>query len=184
MNTPSLMICPDDPFWTPPDDKRLDEFLQLVQLIGPTLDQPMHFLVGERFLDHIAFMGCSPNINLIPDQDNGSFCFVHLQPATDQVEFHHGERTCAPRCPKCRSPINDWQERIVNWQNARLSEWTCARCQFRAAPWQFNWRRSAAFSRCSIIIRNIFPKEAIPQTQLLDALAAHFGIRWHYFYNN
>jgi len=167
----------------PPDDKRLIDFLQTVRLIGKPLKHPMHYLTGENFLDLIAFMGCSPDINLEPGEDKRPFCHVRLQAHTPDIEFHCGDHSNIPRCPKCRSPVKNWQNRINSWlQDNTEALWECATCHSQSAPWNYHWRKSAGFGRCFIEIMNIFPKEAIPQQHLLDTLHSHYGLKWHYFY--
>ena len=185
MKAPRLVLCPDDPYWAPPDDKRLDHYLQSIQLSGQPLSQSMHFLPGQRFLDLIASMGCSPAINLQPGEDNDPFVYICIQTPAKTIEFHRGDHTHTPRCRACRSPVDDWQSRINTWlQGDAASLWECSTCHWRASPWSFNWRKSAGFGRCFIEITNIFPKEALPQTSLLDTLHAYYGVKWHYFYQN
>jgi len=183
MTHPSLTLCPANPDWLPPDDKRLEDFLQSLQFTGKTFNQAGHYLAGEKFLDLIAFMGCSPQIQLDPGEDDGSFCYIQLHQQTPAIEFRSGDHTHNPRCPLCRKPVDDWKRRIRTWlDNDTTALWQCDACKTEAAPWKYNWRKSAGFGRCFIIIRNIFPKEAIPQRQLLDTLNSHYGIEWHYFY--
>lgn len=183
MNNASLVLCPLDPYWTPPDDVSLGQFLQSIQLIGRPYQNQSLFLAGDRFLELVAFMGCSPDISLDPGDNGRSFCSIHLQPYAVTVEFHCGDHTHTPRCPRCRAPVNNWQGKIAEWKDRDAdSLWSCPHCQHEASPWQFNWRRSAGFGRCFIEINDIFPKEAIPQQQLLDKLNSHYGVSWHYFY--
>jgi hypothetical protein len=183
MENALLVLCPDDPHWIPPDEQGLILLLQNIQLISTPLDEQKHYLTGEKFLDLIAFMGCSPDIKLEPGEDKRPFCHIHLQLHADRIEFHCGNRPHTPRCPECSSPVNLWQTRIKSWlEDDATALWECEACGIKAAPWNYNWRKSAGFGRCFIEIRNIFPKEAIPQQHLLDTLNSHYGIKWHYFY--
>ncbi|MGD8803951.1 MAG: hypothetical protein PVG12_12270 [Gammaproteobacteria bacterium] len=183
MENASLVLCPDDPRWAPADSDSLVALLLSIQLIGRPMERPMLFLTGSGFLDLVAFMGCAPDIRLEPGDDNQPFCHVHLLTKTDTVEFHCGKHTHKPRCPQCRTPVNDWKHKISQWLEYPIeSAWRCTNCQHRASPWEYNWRRSAGFARCFIEISNIYPKEAIPQQQLLDTLESHYGVRWHFFY--
>jgi len=183
MKNASLVLCPENPRWTLSDDQGLEQFLLSIQLIGEPYRNESRFLAGERFLDLIAFMGCSPDIRLEPGDNDAPFCSIHLLPRTAEVEFHCGEQVHAPRCPGCRTPVNNWQSDINSWRNnGSDSLWICQGCRHQSYPWQFNWRKSAGFGRCFIEINNIFPKEAIPQQQLIDTLNSHYGVSWHYFY--
>ena len=184
MNNASLVLCPLDPYWTPPVDHDLAQFLQSIQLIGETYQNQAQFLAGERFLELVAFMGCSPDIRFEPGDSEDPFCNIVLRPHTATVEFHCGDHAHTPRCPRCRAPISNWQDRITDWQDQGAeSLWSCPGCAYEDSPWRFNWRRSAGFARCFIEIDNIFPKEAIPQQQLLDKLDSHYWVSWHYFYH-
>lgn len=183
MKNAVLVLCPEDPHWTPPDKESLVQLLQSIQLIGAPLNDQMYFLTGDKFLDLIAFMGCSPDIKLEPADDTQPFCHVHLMTSTGAIEFHSGNQTHVPRCPQCRSPVSDWKSKIGSWlENRAENTWSCEACRHKAEPWQYNWRKSAGFGRCFIEINNIFPKEAAPQQQLLDTLHSHYGVNWHYFY--
>ena len=108
MKNALLVLCPDEPDWTPPDNESLEQLLQSIQFIGEPFNGDMQFFAGERFLDLIALMGCSPGIMLEPD-DGQAFCYIRLIPGTESIEFHGGERTHAPRCPQCRSAVTDWE---------------------------------------------------------------------------
>ena len=183
MENALLVLCPDEPRWTLPDHQSLEQFLQSIQLIGEPLNGEMQFFTGEKFLELIALLGCSPGVNLESGDDNQSFCSIRLLPRTGSVEFHRGAHSHAPRCPQCRSPVTGWKSKISSWQeNITGSTWTCEVCRHQTEPWNYNWRKSAGFGSCFIEITNIFPKEAIPQQQLLDALNSQYGVGWHYFY--
>jgi hypothetical protein len=183
MQNSFLVICPVDPHWTLTDDEGLIRLLRSVQLIGELYRETMDFRPGERFLDLVAFLGCSPDVKLEPDEDRAHFCFIRLKTRTRSVEFHVGDHSFAPRCPQCRSAMDDWRDRIRDWQqHAGNTPLTCSSCGHSAMPWDYNWRKSAGFGRCFIEINNIYPREAIPQQQLLDTLNSHYQVNWHYFY--
>ena len=183
MQNSFLVLCPVDPHWTLPDDEGLIRLLQSVRLIGKLYRETMDFWPGERFLDLVAFLGCSPDIKLEPDEDSPHFCFIRLKTRTRSVEFHAGDHSFAPRCPQCRSAMDDWRNRIHDWQQrAGNAPLPCNSCGHPAMPWDYNWRKSAGFGRCFIEINNIYPREAIPQQHLLDTLNSHYQVNWHYFY--
>lgn len=183
MENSLLVLCPVDPHWILPDSKGLVELLKSIQLIGELYQGNLDFLPGERFLDLIAFLGCSPDIKLAPGDNDRQFCFLRLLTDTPSIEYHGGDHTCAPRCPLCGAALDDWHSTLMRWQQSRANATlTCTTCQSAAAPWEYNWRKSAGFGRCFIEINNIFPKEAIPQQQLLDTLHSHYQVDWQYFY--
>lgn len=182
MENALLVLCPEDPRLKLKEGEDLQALLQSIQLIGEPDNGEMQFLAGERFLDLIALMGCSPQIRLEPE-DKQPYCHVRLISGSASIEFHSGRHTHAPRCPNCRVAVSNWKSRINHWLDSEAeSPWSCEACGHHAEPWNYNWRRSAGFGRCFIEISNIFPKEAKPQQQLLDTLNSHYGARWQYFY--
>ena len=183
MEKACLVLCPVEPDWTLPDHKSLKHLLQSIQLIDGLFNGETDYLAGERFLDLIAFMGCSPDISLEPGDNGRQFCFIRLITGTDSIEYHGGDHTHAPRCPQCGSPVDDWKSKILTWQQHAATEpWSCDSCRYAAQPWAYRWRKSAGFGRCFIEINNIYPREAMPQQQLLDTLHSHYQVNWHYFY--
>lgn len=183
MENAALVICPVEPGWALPDNTSLIELLHSIQLIGDAYRDGAEFLPGDRFLDLIAFMGCAPEINLEPGHGEQQFCSVRLLNRTDSIEFHAGAHCYAPRCPECGAAVDAWRSEISRWQQRpEENTWVCESCGHTARPWEYKWRKSAGFGRCFIEINNIYPREAIPQQQLLDTLNLHYQINWHYFY--
>ena len=185
MKNALLVLCPTEPGWSPPDDQSLEHLLQSIQLIGEPFRDEKTYLVGDRFLELIAFMGCSPDINFEPGDNDQEFCFIRLITDAVSIEFHSGDHTHAPRCPQCRAAVDDWRKRVGAWlDDSKGNPWICESCKHEAAPWRYNWRKSAGFGRCFIEINNIYPREAMPQQALLDTLNSHYGADWHYFYQH
>ncbi len=185
MKNSLLVLSPADPGWTVPDEQGLAELLRSVQLIGDLYHGDADFLPGERFLDLVAFLGCAPDIRLEPGDKGQPFCSVRLNTRNRSIEFHAGEHTFAPRCPHCGAALENWKNSVNSWLQADGdAPMTCPSCDNAAMPWEYNWRKSAGFGRCFIEINNIYPREAIPQQQLLDTLNSHYQVNWHYFYQH
>ena len=171
-----LLICPEQPECTPPSVEHLASFLASTGLIGEPLEYSVsantrRFLGGEKFLDLIAFLGCSPNIKLEPDKAHQSFCHVNIVTNEGKnILFRQGRQTTPPRCPGCRKPLSDWRELIAPGAQPEKHEWRCPACGQHALPWRYDWRKMAGFGRCFIEITDIYPKEALPQPSLLEAL--------------
>ena len=188
MNNALLVICPEQPTCPPPSIDGLSSVLHATGFAGPALNPhagPLErmYMVGDSFLDHIAFLGCSPNIKLEPGVGHQSFCHVNIVSTSgNHIVFRSAEHTPAPRCPGCGKALNDWRSLAGNGSIEPGAEWQCHHCDLRAPPWQFNWRKRAGFGRCFIEISDIFPKEALPQAGLLDVLSAAFGMKWGWFY--
>lgn len=169
-----LVIQPTEPNWTPENPETLIRFLQAIELASIALNEN-DFLVGEKFLDQISFMGCSPNIKLNDENKDGKFTFIRIK-TTDTITALTSKYSFSPHCPHCKKPDKNWRELLQD------NQLVCSHCQTNSEAWKYNWRKSAGFGRCFIEITDIYPKEAIPQTSLLDALEKHFGVSWGYFF--
>lgn len=147
-------------------------------LIGVSLENnPDSFLVGESFLDLIAFMGCAPNIRLAPEDDAETFTHLRLHSSADTITAFTSDHSHAPHCPNCKKPEKNWRETISS------ETLICSNCGTASPPWHYNWRRSAGFGHYFIEITEIYPQEAIPQESLLSALRDSCGFDWNYFYH-
>ena len=91
MNDALLVLTPTNPSWVIPDNRSLSELLEPVHLVGKQISYNS-YLVGERFLDQVAFMGCAPDIRLEPGENNEAFCHIRLVTAS-HIECHHGTQT-------------------------------------------------------------------------------------------
>lgn len=189
MSEALLVICPDYPECPPPPIEHLTTFLSSIGLTGVAMRQNIYtrklqYMTGDRFLDLIAFLGCSPNIKLEPDKDHQSFCHVNIfVNQGESLVFRQGTQTTSPRCPGCRKPLSDWR-RLIDHNTTSLEKrmWLCPECGQEARPWQYDWRKTAGFGRCFIEITDIYPKEALPQATLLELLEKRFSMSWTWFY--
>jgi hypothetical protein len=176
-----LVLCPDDPHWIPGNPENIINCLRHRELISDEIINTSHdmsrcFLAGEKFLDLITFMGCSPNINLSPSDVSEKFSFIGLETTPDAITALTSRHTQAPHCPACNKAEKDWRQKLTS------TELQCASCGQSSPPWLYNWRKSAGFGRTFIRITEIYPKEAIPQQALLDHLRDELGAGWQYFY--
>ncbi len=64
----------------------LEPCLQTLGLLGEGLGDG-RFAVGEAFLSLVCFLGCSPDIELVP-QAGKPFCYIQLPSSTALVDFH------------------------------------------------------------------------------------------------
>lgn len=172
----SLVIYPTNPNWIADDPEALIKVLQETGLTGEFLNKNENsFLAGKKFLDHINFMGCSPNIKLENENADGKFTFIRLI-TTETITTLTGKHSFSPHCPQCKKPEKNWRELLKD------NQLTCSHCQQVSNAWHYNWRKSAGFGRCFIEITDIYPKEAIPQTLLLELLEDRFRVSWGYFF--
>jgi len=161
----------------------LPAFIQTLQNIGllaekiDTSNTEQHYFIGKRYLDHIAYMGCAPNIQFEASDDNENFCFIKIHQLPTPQLIHSRKQARAPHCPHCNKPVKNWQK------NKTESGIHCDSCNTTSNIEDFNWRKMAGYAQLFIEITDIFPKEAIPQQSLLDKLAGITGVDWLYFYH-
>ncbi|WP_057955106.1 hypothetical protein [endosymbiont of Ridgeia piscesae] len=181
MHTGRLVLTPQDPFFALPTLDGITGHLRQIDFCGERLDQ-RRFLLGERFLQLISFMGCSPHIELEPTDDDRSFCHLQILPM-DQPIFLQGRNTNPPRCGKCRRRIQGWERIMEEWQEQPQDyQATCPHCAHSQNPAHYQWRQTAGSGQLFLYVENIFPQEAQPSTRLLNTLAEASGAPWHYFF--
>jgi ribosomal protein L37AE/L43A len=177
LSTASLLIYPQAPEWS--DNKSvLMGSLRSLGLAGDAIDSDSHY-AGERFLDHIAFMGCAPTIRFAPEADNEKYTHIRIH-QYNTITALIGAHAPTPGCPQCKKGFAYSASQLDRLDTNSL--WICTSCQHAAAPWQYHWRKSAGFARVFIEVTDIYPKEAIPQQALLDALQQTSGTEWQYCY--
>lgn len=154
-----LYIYPNNPDYLV-DIVALASLLKKLEFTGRSLPQN-RYATGENFLSLLTFMGCSPNIELEP-QDDKPYCYIELGSATEPL-FISGKNTKYPACPHCKS---------------KLDNPTCSNCNKAIDLAKLNWRKSAFVASSWITISNIYELEAIPSDQLLNALEKETGAKW------
>ncbi|MCK4742650.1 MAG: hypothetical protein KAT25_02395 [Sulfuriflexus sp.] len=146
-----------------------------------------HHLVGERFFEHVSFLGCSPHLKLEPPEqgeDSGTDEFCHISVSCDDnVSFFGGNNVRAPQCPQCKAVENDWQALMPRWEKApEVFTYQCTECGATKPMHMLNWRRSAGFAAVSVHIWGVHQSEAVPNDGLLKELEALTFCPWEYFY--
>ena len=192
MTLRKLVLAPVDPKFVPPDVDELRSALDTLGFLGApfTLAGRTHYQPGERFLDLVTFLGCSPVISLVPPDTSAdpadhadTFCHIGFQHAGEQPLFVSGHNTTPPRCPKCRQREEAWQALIADWTSSpEAYRWSCPACGHSAQAFELDWRQSAGFGRFLVEVWGIHPAEAVPADGLLDTLMRSSGEPWSYFY--
>jgi len=174
----SLHLHPEQARFVVTDLPAFIHALQEIGLIAQKIDaqKNMHYYVGNRYLDYIAYMGCAPSIQFEASDNNENFCLIKIQQHTKAELIHNQKQSRAPHCPNCNKPVNNWQATKTD------STIHCEQCNTTSDIEKFNWRKMAGYARLFIEITDIFPKEAIPQQLLLDKLSKITGADWQYFY--
>lgn len=181
----SLVLHARDPAFVPASVVEIEQVLRQLGLIGQAWgDNRQHrYLIGERFLQLVTFLGCAPTIELEPSVNgDAEFCHVGLSDIYSTPRFMADSQGVLPRCPHCRKRYVDWQSAIQSWQSDAACQIQCPSCQKSLSPMELDWRQSAGFGHFFISIFNIYPREAIPTEALLIALHKATNQPWNYFY--
>lgn len=142
--------------------------------------QNNHYLAGDRFLNLLTFLGCSPNITLTP-ANGESHCHIAILESSEASRCVGFTRTANPKCPHCTRRINNWK--IENWENGN-TDCLCDKCQTSTPYANLNWKHECGFARGGFVISQIYPHEAVPTEQLLSALENTTAYPWLYSYAN
>jgi len=194
-----LVLCPQDPHWVLGANEKerqgnigIEQVIRSVGLIAGQIvtSQAGRFYIGERFLQHINFMGCAPavefesngELDVNGEPDWQQFSFIHIPPVLDQPAWYADLTMAKPQCPACnkRTALNVNQ--AVNYFDVDKSYYCCPHCEQQTKVGDINWREFGGNARTLISIVNVYPKEAIPTENLLVQLEEQTQIAWRYFY--
>ena len=156
------------------------------------LDKPFNqkeqnrFLVGERFLQYMTFMGCSPSVELTPPMDGSlDFCHIHFSEIVPESQFRCASQNVFSRCPQCRKRINNWAQAVSIWsKDSSAVTFNCDKCAEQVSLYQLGWRHTAGFARMFIDVYSIYPQEVIPTDQFFSLLESQTKAQWDYFYSD
>jgi len=156
------------------------------------LDKPFNkkhqnwFLMGERFLQYLTFMGCSPSVELTPPTDGSlNFCHIHFSQIYPESRFRCASQNVFARCPQCRKRLNNWTQAVSIWStDSSAVNFNCDKCTEQVSLYQLGWRHTAGFARMFIDIYSIYPQEVIPTDQFFFLLESQTGTQWDYFYTD
>jgi len=103
-----LVFYPISAEYIPDDWQTIKESLRSIGFIGKAIeDRQTTYLVGERFLQLITFLGCSPQIQLAPEAGTiEKFCYIGMSDFQESVHFKSFSRDVGARCPKCRKKFD------------------------------------------------------------------------------
>lgn len=177
MQTPRLIFHPMDPQQVIAGDLLYQSMLELGFVAGTLAGhEGQCYAAGERFIELLSFLGCSPVIHLSP-QDGEKYCYVELI-ERPEAELICGSQPFQPRCKQCRQALADWETSLN--KGASIS---CRQCGTQMLPEQVNWKQSAGFASQFMLVHNIYPHEAVPGERLLMELERLSSNKeWRYFY--
>ena len=175
---PSLVFHPSDPDFIPESLEQIVQSLQQHGFIGEVWSGAagQRYLIGDKFLSLVTFMGCAPYIALEPPAQGEDFCHIEFSPIHDSMQFIFGARQPISRCPQCRQRKADWQSIPPDLQ------YHCAKCGGQFSLTELDWRHNAGYGHVFISVHGIYPHEAIPTSSLLSILEQALGVPCSYFY--
>lgn len=179
MSLPRIIFFPrntDQPI----DNEQLIQALIKLEFIESKTVFNGQYLAGEKFLSLLTFLGCSPNINLLP-LENESHCYITLITPSAGTQLLGYTNTARPKCPNCTKRINNWQ--TADWTQAN-KQCTCDKCQTITDYAKLNWKHECGFARGGFEVSYIYPHEAVPTEQLLNGLKLLSNFEWTYCYAN
>ena len=143
------------------------------------------YLIGDKFLKLITFLGCSPHLAVSPPEkiaDWGNFCHIEIQQYQSPV-FFKGLNNSRNSCPQCKSRVAKMLPKMEQWEPDSMHI-VCPKCHQTSLAEDLNWRHSAGFGTFFIIIHSVYPHEAVPTEQLLNIFrhASDSFEQWDYFY--
>jgi len=177
----SLVFCPLQNDELEYNTEALLSALQKTGLIATTpISAPTtNLLAGERFLELIVFMGCSPAIQLMPDAQGSAWCYISIQQHSAPGKIYAGSLSRPARCGMCKTSL-ETQQLLTQLDNQDLPH--CPQCQNQLDWSDVSWNKTIGMARTAILIHNVFPHEAIPSDELVNTINAASGISWRYFY--
>lgn len=180
MSIGKLILYPSNAESPAPDAELLIKSLLKLGLIGQPIDSDTNrFLAGERFLQLISFVGCSPSVCLTTQDNIGKdFCHLSIRGPFNPPQLVFDKSCRPPRCPVCRKSITGWKEFVGS------PEISCNQCGETPGPEEITWGRRAGYGRMFIEIHNIFPGEAQPVDRLFKRLQTETGLEWDYFFTS
>lgn len=184
---PKLILSPADPA-SAPGRAAMEAALAPLQLLGAafSLAGRRHYLPGPQFLDHLIFLGCAPQIELLPsapehllsEAGQGRFCHLgwHSSPAP---RLRVDRRLRRLSCPACGAalPVGSALFTALASGHGR-----CAQCQVRLDPANLAWRRHAAWARVFFEVWGIHEAEAVVSPTLQQSLEQLTGGPWRLSY--
>jgi len=197
-----MILCPElaDFTLTPCE---LQTVLTQLGLIGDAIDtsgettrdttEAPRFYVGVHFLQHISFMGCAPAIEFVPPDDEQThtgeteasthwhqFTYIVLPQPFNKPVWQADLEMAKPACPECGKRI----PRPAEYIEGSAVSLSCPHCQSQASVCEYNWREFGGCAKTMFSIVYVYPKEAIPSSNLLNRLEEHTKVSWRYFYIN
>lgn len=150
-----------------------------------------YYLAGNKYLQHISFLGCAPNLNFQPHKEIKLSDFKKTIANLNYIQFYFGSNNyCFKKidfgvkaiCPACKTKIPEWNQLIVNWEKNSEIDSFCPLCNQPISIIDINWKKTAGFFQTAIFFYGIQAELAVPTDELLAQLEKTTKVKWQYFY--
>lgn len=182
-HTGRLVLTPADPQLAP-ERHLVSDILVEAGFIGAPLDRGGDaYEAGPELLSLLSFAGCAVVLPTRSDgQDDVPGCHVRLLGPESAPRLISGRNTRGPRCPGCRTRLQEWRDHAREWLEHPLLGQRCPSCGATNAPVHWDWKQEGGFGRLFVLVEEVFPGEAVPTQRLLDLLTRAGGSAWRHFY--
>ena len=158
--------------------------LQEIAFIGSYFEakQGKGYLIGDDFFNYLTFLGCSPQLEVMPPESGqwNNFCFVEWV-QLEKPRLVQGMNRLKCSCTSCRKGLGHLLQ--DGFTQHRLVSLSCPQCGNPLSLSGLNWQHTAGYGRFFICIHSVFPKEAVPSAEFMKALSGLSGQKsWQYFY--
>lgn len=161
------------------DKSTLESVLSDIEFIGKKQAE-YRFEVGDKFLSLLCFMGCSPNIELEP-QENKPYCYIEIE-TVQAAQFISGKNRRKVVCPECKTTLENIGAIFLK-DTKDLNKYDCPECNKHTFNLnKMNWRKTAFLARSWVMVGNIYESEAVPDEKLLKSLKELTGVEWKVAY--
>ena len=148
--------------------------------IGRTASRT-RYQTGDKFLSLLSFMGCSPTIELEPQEDK-PYCYIEIENAPAKTVFISGKNLRKTTCPECKQRINHIGELINTALDNKTDLINCPHCHHPIPYHNINWRKTGFIAKDWVVVGNIYESEAVPGDNLLNCLEKVTGTSWKFAY--
>ncbi len=168
----------------PRDCQSLHNTLLKCKFIGGKIgrtENATRYQTGDKFLSLLSFMGCSPNIEIVP-QENKPYCYIEIENTPTKTAFISGKNLRKYTCPECKQRINAIGELINTALHNNTPLIHCTHCHHPIHYNNINWRKTGFVAKHWVVVGNIYESEAVPNDNLLSYLKKVTRTSWRFAY--
>jgi len=155
---------------------------------GPSFEELVHFEKVDRRSRAVLEHASKGPRTIDRSEFIRENCSVVLVGPLSREWFLGNAHTEDPSCGACGAAV-DWSSIANTWYETHdepvresFPEHVCPACGRRSLPWDFDWRKTAAFTCFYVELWHIHENEATPSKGLLACLERATGTPWSFLY--